>query len=211
MGTAAILHLRLRPKLSLQARKPGRYQIRSIYWQRCQVGQKETTVMPKDALTITDHRTDKTYELPIEHETIRAMDLRKIKVNPDDFGLMTYDPALMNTADCKSAITYIDGDKGILRYRGYDIDDLAENCTYLQVAYLLLHGELPNPEREAEWVHDITFHTMLHETTKKFIDGFRYDAHPMGIFVSTLAALSTCIRRRGTFATDEPGSARLSA
>ena len=147
--------------------------------------------MPQDALTITDHRTDKTYELPIEQETIRAMDLRQIKVNPDDFGLMTYDPAFMNTADCKSTITYIDGDKGILRYRGYDIDDLAENCTFLQVAYLLLHGELPNPEREREWVHDITFHTMLHENSKHFIDGFRYDAHPMGILVSTLAALST--------------------
>jgi len=147
--------------------------------------------MPKDALTITDDRTDKTYELPIEHETIRAMDLRQIKVNPDDFGLMTYDPAFMNTADCKSTITYIDGDKGILRYRGYDIDDLAENCTFLQVAYLLLYGELPNPEREGKWVHDITFHTMLHENSKHFIDGFRYDAHPMGILVSTLAALST--------------------
>ncbi len=147
--------------------------------------------MPKEAVTITDHRTDKTYELPIEHETIRAMDLRKIKVKPDDFGLMTYDPAYMNTACCKSNITFIDGDKGILRYRGYDIDDLAENCTFLQVAYLLLYGELPNPDREKEWVHDITFHTMLHETTKQFIDGFRYDAHPMGILVSTLAALST--------------------
>jgi citrate synthase len=147
--------------------------------------------MPKEAVTITDHRTDKAYEVPIEHETIRAMDLRKIKVQPDDFGLMTYDPAYMNTACCKSNITFIDGDKGILRYRGYDIDDLAENCTFLQVAYLLLHGELPNPDREKEWVHDITFHTMLHETTKQFIDGFRYDAHPMGILVSTLAALST--------------------
>jgi len=147
--------------------------------------------MPKDSVTITDHRTDKSYELPIEHETIRAMDLRKIKVQSDDFGLMTYDPAFMNTSCCKSNITFIDGDKGILRYRGYDIDDLAENCTFLQVAYLLLHGELPNPEREKEWVHDITFHTMLHETTKHFIDGFRYDAHPMGILVSTLAGLST--------------------
>jgi len=147
--------------------------------------------MPRDAVTITDHRTGKSYDLPVEHETIRAMELRQIKVNSDDFGLMTYDPAFMNTADCKSTITYIDGDKGILRYRGYDIDDLAENCTFLQVAYLLLYGELPNSEREREWVHDITFHTMLHETTKQFIDGFRYDAHPMGILVSTLAALST--------------------
>src|SRR5271165_6463940 len=147
--------------------------------------------MPKDSVTITDHRTEKKYELPIEHETIRAMDLRKIKVQPDDFGLMTYDPAFMNTSCCKSNITFIDGDKGILRYRGYDIDDLAENCTFLQVAYLLLHGELPNPEREKDWTHQITHHTMLHETTKHFIDGFRYDAHPMGILVSTLAALST--------------------
>ena len=147
--------------------------------------------MPKDAVTITDHRTDKTYELPVEHETIRAMDVRKIKTAPDDFGMMTYDPAFMNTACCKSSITFIDGDKGILRYRGYDIDDLAENCTFLQVAYLLLYGELPDPDQEKAWVYDITHHTMLHENTKDFIDGFRYDAHPMGILVSTLAALST--------------------
>jgi citrate synthase len=148
--------------------------------------------MPKNVLTLTDQRTDKTYEAPIdEHGTIRAMDLRKIKTDPEDFGLMTYDPALMNTASCKSNITFIDGDKGILRYRGYDIETLAEHCTYLQVAYLLLYGELPTPQQDKDWVWEITHHTMLHESTKHFIDGFRYDAHPMGILVSTLAALST--------------------
>jgi citrate synthase len=148
--------------------------------------------MPKNVLTLTDQRTDKTYEAPIdEHGTIRAMDLRKIKTDPEDFGLMTYDPALMNTASCKSNITFIDGDRGILRYRGYDIETLAEHCTYLQVAYLLLYGELPTPQQDKDWIWEITHHTMLHESTKHFIDGFRYDAHPMGILVSTLAALST--------------------
>ncbi len=112
--------------------------------------------MPKSALTITDQRNDKTYEAPIEHGTIRAMDLRKIKTDPEDFGLMTYDPAFMNTASCKSSITFIDGDKGILRYRGYDIETLAEHCTYLQVAYLLLHGELPTPAQDKAWTRDIT-------------------------------------------------------
>ena len=148
--------------------------------------------MPKNVLTLTDQRTDKTYEAPIdEYSTIRAMDLRKIKTSPEEFGLMTYDPAFMNTASCKSSITFIDGDKGILRYRGYDIETLAEHCTYLQVAYLLLNGELPTPQQDKDWTWEITHHTMLHETTKHFIDGFRYDAHPMGILVSTLAALST--------------------
>src|ERR1700744_6345023 len=147
--------------------------------------------MPKDALTITDQRTDKNYETPVELETIRAMDLRKVKTGTDDFGLMTYDPAFMNTAACKSAITYIDGDKGILRYRGYDIEALAEHCNYLQVAYLLLFGELPDAQQDKDWAWEITHHTMLHETTNHFIDGFRYDAHPMGILVSTLAELST--------------------
>src|SRR5580692_8518876 len=147
--------------------------------------------MSKDALTITDQRNDKTYESPIELGTVRAMDLRKIKTGPEDFGLMTYDPAFMNTAACKSSITFIDGDRGILRYRGYDIEVLAEHCTYLQVAYLLLYGELPTAQQDKDWIWEITHHTMLHETTKQFIDGFRYDAHPMGILVSTLAALST--------------------
>src|SRR5277367_4322349 len=147
--------------------------------------------MSKDTLTITDQRNDKTYETPIELGTVRAMDLRKIKTSSEDFGLMTYDPAFMNTASCKSTITFIDGDKGILRYRGYDIETLAEHCNYLQVAYLLLYGELPTPQQDKDWTWEITHHTMLHETTKTFIDGFRYDAHPMGILVSTLAALST--------------------
>jgi citrate synthase len=147
--------------------------------------------MPQETLTVTDNRTGQTYTLPIEKGTIRAMDLRKIKTGADDFGLMTYDPAFMNTASCKSAITYIDGDKGILRYRGYPIEVLAENCTYLETAYLLLYGELPNKTQLKGWVHDITHHTMLHETTKKFMEGFRDNAHPMAMLVSTVAAMST--------------------
>jgi citrate synthase len=146
--------------------------------------------MPQDTLTITDNRTGQTYTLPVENGTIRAMDLRKIKTDPEDFGLMTYDPAFMNTASCKSAITYIDGDKGILRYRGYPIEVLAEHCTYLEVAYLILFGELPTAAQLKDWVFDITHHTMLHETTKKFMEGFRYNAHPMVMLVSTVAALS---------------------
>jgi len=147
--------------------------------------------MPQNTLTITDNRTGQNYTVPVENGTIRAMDLRKIKTGPDDFGLMTYDPAFMNTASCRSAITFIDGDRGILRYRGYPIEVLAENCTYLEVAYLLLFGELPNASELKSWVHDITHHTMLHETTKKFMEGFRYNAHPMAMLVSTVAALST--------------------
>jgi citrate synthase len=147
--------------------------------------------MPQDTLTITDNRTGQSYTLPVENGTIRAMDLRKIKTGPEDFGLMTYDPAFMNTASCRSAITYIDGDRGILRYRGYPIDILADHCTYLEVAYLLLFGDLPNASELKSWVHDITHHTMLHETTKKFMEGFRDNAHPMAMLVSTVAALST--------------------
>ncbi len=147
--------------------------------------------MPQDTLTITDNRTGQSYTLPVENGTIRAMDLRKIKTGPEDFGLMTYDPAFMNTASCRSAITYIDGDRGILRYRGYPIDVLAQHCTYLEVAYLLLFGELPNATELNSWVNDITHHTMLHETTKKFMEGFRDNAHPMAMLVSTVAALST--------------------
>ncbi len=147
--------------------------------------------MPQDTLTITDDRTGKTYTLPVENDTIRAMDLRKIKVNPEDFGMMTYDPAFMNTASCRSAITFIDGDKGILRYRGYPIEQLAENSTFLEVAYLLLHGELPTAGQLKGWVNDVTHHTMIHESTRKFMEGFRYDAHPMAMFVSTVAALSS--------------------
>ena len=147
--------------------------------------------MPNELLSVVDKRTGKAYEIPISKGTIRAMDLRNIKTGPDDFGLMTYDPAFMNTASCQSSITFIDGDKGILRYRGYPIDQLAENCSFLEVAYLILHGELPNADQLKDFVTSITYHTMLHETTKKFLEGFRYNAHPMGMFISTVAALST--------------------
>jgi len=147
--------------------------------------------MPQDTVTITDNRTGQSYTLPIENGTIRAMDLRKIKTGPEDFGLMTYDPAFMNTASCRSAITYIDGDRGILRYRGYPIDVLAQHCTYLEVAYLLLNGDLPTATELQDWVYEITHHTMLHETTKQFMEGFRDNAHPMAMLVSTVAALST--------------------
>src|SRR5262249_26523941 len=147
--------------------------------------------MPQDTLTITDNRTGQTYNVPIENGTIPAMDLRKIKTGAEDFGLMTYDPAFMNTASCQSSITYIDGDRGILRYRGYPIEVLAEHCTFLEVCYLLLFGELPNADQLKNWQYEITHHTMLHESTKKFMEGFRYDAHPMVMFVSTVAALSS--------------------
>jgi len=147
--------------------------------------------MSNNTLTITHDRSGKTYQVPIENGTIRAMDLRMIKTSPEDFGVMSYDPAFLNTASCQSAITYIDGDKGILRYRGYPIEQLAEKCTFLEVAYLVLFGELPTDTELKEWTDAITHHTMLHENTKKFLEGFRHDAHPMGIFVSTVAALST--------------------
>ena len=147
--------------------------------------------MDNNRLTITDHRTSKNYEIPIENGNIRAKDLKPIKVQPDEFGMMTYDPAFMNTASCRSAITYIDGDKGILRYRGYPIEELAENCTFLEVAWLLLNGELPTQDELDTWVAKVKRHTMLHETSKKFLEGFRYDAHPMGMLISTVAALST--------------------
>jgi citrate synthase len=144
-----------------------------------------------DTLTIVDNRTGKKYDLPIQDGTIRAMDLRQIKTGADDFGLMTYDPAFMNTANCRSAITYIDGEKGILLYRGYPIEQLAEDSDFLETAYLILFGELPGATQYQTWVRDITYHTMLHENIKKFMEGFRYDAHPMGIFLSTVGALST--------------------
>jgi len=147
--------------------------------------------MPSNTITITDNRTNATYTLPVEDGTIRAMDLRQIKTVPDDFGLMTYDPAFTNTASCRSSISFIDGEKGILRYRGFPIEELAEHCSFLEVAYLLLWGELPTEQQLKEWIFQITHHTMLHETTKKFLEGFRYNAHPMGMFVSTVAALST--------------------
>jgi citrate synthase len=147
--------------------------------------------MDNETLTVRDNRTNETYTLPISHGTIRAMDLRQIKTGPEDFGLMTYDPAFMNTASCQSAITYLDGDKGILRYRGYPIEQLAENCSFLEVAYLLLNGELPDVDELANWNCEVMRHTMIHENVKKFMDGFHHDAHPMGILLSTVAALST--------------------
>jgi citrate synthase len=148
-------------------------------------------VTTKNTLTITDNRTGKTYEVPITDGTIKAMDLRNIKADDKDFGLMTYDPAFMNTASCRSAITYIDGDAGILRYRGYDIAELAEKSTHLEVSYLLLNGELPSKSQLESFTREITLHTFLHENVKGVIDGFRYDAHPMGMLIATVSALST--------------------
>jgi citrate synthase len=145
----------------------------------------------RETLTITDNRTGTTYEIPIKHDTIKAMDLRQIKVNAADFGMISYDPAFNNTASCISRITYIDGDVGILRYRGYPIEELAEKSTYLETAYLLLHGELPMASQLKDWQWNITHHTFIHESIKKFLDGFHYDAHPMGMVISTIAALST--------------------
>lgn len=147
--------------------------------------------MAKDTLTITDNRTGRTYEIPVENDTIRATDLRQIRVNEGDFGMMSYDPSFSNTAACKSSITFIDGEKGVLKHRGYPIEQLAERSTFLEVAYLLLYGELPKKREYEKWVHEITHHTIIHEKIKKFMDGFRYDAHPMGMLISTVAALST--------------------
>src|ERR1700746_3342682 len=151
----------------------------------------QVTSAPRETLTITDNRTGRSYEVPITHGTIRAMDLRQIKVDPKEFGMMSYDPAFNNTASCISRVTYIDGDAGILRYRGYPIEDLAEKSTYLETAYLLLHGELPTAAQLKDWTYHITHHTFIHESIKKFLDGFHYDAHPMGMTISTIAALST--------------------
>ena len=152
---------------------------------------------PTGTLEIKDSRTDKNYSVQIiqggvEGDTAtRAMDLRQIKTKPEEFGLMTYDPAFMNTASCKSAITFIDGDKGILRYRGYPIEQLAEKSTFLEVAWLLRNGELPTQSEYDKWVHDITYHTYVHENIKTFLQGFRYDAHPMSMLCSAVAALSS--------------------
>ena len=147
--------------------------------------------MPKDTLTITDNRTGRTYEVPVKYDTINAMDLRQIKINDDDFGMMSYDPAFKNTASTKSRITYIDGDKGILRHRGYPIEQLAEQTTFLEVAYLMLQGELPTETQLQAWRDEITIHTLVHENFRELQSGFRYDAHPMGMLISGLAALST--------------------
>ena len=147
--------------------------------------------LPKDSITVTDNRTGKSYELPIVEGTIRATDLRQIKVADDDFGMMTYDPAFMNTAACRSAITFIDGDKGILRYRGYPIEQLAEKASFLEVAYLLSEGELPNKQQLTKWEEEIKFHTYVHTNITKFLEGFRYDAHPMGMLLGAVGAMST--------------------
>jgi len=144
-----------------------------------------------DTLTITDNRTGKTYEVAVKDGTVKAIDLRQIKVDDDDFGLMTYDPAFMNTASCRSAITFIDGDRGILEYRGYPIEQLAEKSTYLEVAYLLLNGELPTKDQLAQWEYTVTHHTILNENFRHLIDSFRYNAHPMGRLISSMAALGT--------------------
>jgi citrate synthase len=145
----------------------------------------------RDTLSVTDNRTGQTYELEVTNGTIRAMDLREIKVDDDDFGLMSFDPAFTNTAACESEITYIDGEAGILEYRGYTIEDLCGHATYLEVAYLLIHGELPTRDELDGWVHEITHHTYVHENVKKFVEGFRHDAHPMGMLVGAVGALST--------------------
>jgi len=147
--------------------------------------------MDPETLTIVDNRTNQSYTVPIYRNTIRAMDLRQIRTGPQDFGLMTYDPAFMNTASCQSAITFLDGDQGILRYRGYPIEQLAEHCTFLEVAYLLLHGELPSVDELTAWNEEIMRHAMIHENLKKFMEGFHHDAHPMSMLVSTVAALAT--------------------
>jgi len=147
--------------------------------------------MTSNTFTITDNRTGKSYEVPIQYDTIRALDLRQIKVNADDFGTMTYDPGLGNTAACKSTITYIDGDKGILRYRGYPIEQLAEKSSFLEVAYLLIYGELPTKPALEKWEYDVMHHTFIHEDLKRMVQAFRYDAHPMGMLIGALAIMGT--------------------
>jgi len=154
-------------------------------------GTMENAGTRRDSLSITDNRTGKNYEVPVTEDAIRALDLRQIKVNNDDFGVMSYDPAFNNTACCTSRVTFIDGDKGILRYRGYPIEELAEKSTYLETAYLILYGELPTRAQLDNWTYHVSHHTFIHESIKKFLDGFHYDAHPMGMLISTIAALST--------------------
>src|ERR1700693_1834841 len=144
-----------------------------------------------DTLSVTDNRTGATYELPVQDGTVRAMDLRQIKTDEDDFGLMAYDPAYTNTASCRSAITYIDGEAGILQHRGYPIEQLCEHSSYLEVAYLIINGSLPTAAQLDEWIHEITIHTFVHENVKDFMQGFRYDANPMGMLVASVGALST--------------------
>src|SRR5258708_719273 len=148
--------------------------------------------MPTNSLTVTDNRTGKSYDLPVQDGCIRAADLRQVKVQADEFGMMSYDPAFLNTAACRSSVTYLDGEQGILQYRGYPIEVLAEHCTFLETAYLLLHGELPAESQLAGFVNQVTHPTMTHENTKKLMDGFHHDAPPTGIVGSTWAALAPC-------------------
>jgi citrate synthase len=166
-----------------------------------------TAESAQNSLTVTDNRTGRTYEIPIEQDTIKAAALRQIKVSDDDFGLLSYDPAFTATASCRSAITFIDGDRGILRYRGYPIDQLAEKSGFLEVAYLLMNGELPSPRQLEEFTDTIVHHTFVHENVKKFIDGFHHDAHPMGIMVGTVGALSTFYPKAKNFT--DPRNRRL--
>src|SRR5579863_6075604 len=144
----------------------------------------------RETITIIDNRNGRQYEVPIKNDTIRAIDLRPIKISESDFGMMSYDPSFSNTASCTSKITYIDGDNGILRYRGYSIEELAEKSTYPETAYLILHGELPTKSQLADWTYHITHHTFIHESIKKFLDGFHYDAHPMGMLISKMPTLA---------------------
>ncbi len=143
------------------------------------------------SLTVRDNRTGTEYDVPIVDGTVRAADLAQIKLNADEPGIAVYDPGFVNTASCRSSITYIDGDKGILEYRGYPIEQLAEKSSYLEVAYLLIHGELPTKQEFEGWEHQLTFHTFVHENVKSFMEGFRYDAHPMGMLLASVGALST--------------------
>ncbi|HVK34071.1 MAG TPA: citrate synthase [Microlunatus sp.] len=162
-----------------------------------------------DTLSIRDNRTGRDYELAITDGTIRAADLKQITAGEEDPGIATYDPGFVNTASCRSAITYIDGDKGILEYRGYPIDQLAEHSTFLEVSYLLLHGDLPTQPQLDQWVHDVTYHTFLHENCKQFIEGFRYDAHPMGMLMASVSALSTFYPDAGTIADPDVRQAQI--
>jgi citrate synthase len=145
----------------------------------------------QDTLTVTDNRTGETYDVEITDGTVRSMDFREVKVSEDDFGLMTYDPAFTNTASCRSSICFIDGEAGVLEYRGYPIEQLCEKSTYLEVAYLLIYGQLPTRDQLDKWIYEVTHHTYVHENIKKFVEGFRYDAHPMGMLLAVVGALST--------------------
>lgn len=172
-------------------------------------GNGQAVTRGQETVTITDNRTGQSIEVPIEDGTVRASALRELKVDPADFGVMTYDPAYVNTASCRSAITYIDGAAGVLEHRGYPIEQLCEHSSYLEVAYLLVHGELPTSEQMAKWTHEITMHTFVHENLKEFLEGFRYDAHPMGMLLATVGALSTFYPESKNI--DDPEERRIAA